>query len=144
MVENVSVNKAILSVCEGGINSKSNVVRTQVAMLIDHVISSIGPERFYGSSKDTQVSLFSFQKVRFFQFLFTDKRVYKWHQNVVRWLLGGPDSRQTYVWRSGPARQLRASPQRDRSGSRDPEHPEKPWCNHEPNVIGFDRCQMII
>ena len=56
MVENVSVNKAILSVCEGGINHKSNVVRSQVAMLIDHVINSIGPERFYGSSKDTQVS----------------------------------------------------------------------------------------
>ena len=56
MAENVSVNKAIVSVCEGGINHKSNVVRTQVAMLIDHVINSIGPERFYGSSKDTQVS----------------------------------------------------------------------------------------
>ena len=60
MVENVSVNKAILSVCEGGINSKSNVVRTQVAMLIDHVISSIGPERFYGSSKDTQVTIINY------------------------------------------------------------------------------------
>ena len=54
----MSVNKAIVSVCEGGINHKSNVVRTQVAMLIDHVITSIGPERFYGSSKDTQVTFF--------------------------------------------------------------------------------------
>ena len=60
MVENVSVNKAIVSVCEGGINHKSNVVRTQVAMLIDHVITSIGPERFYGSSKDTQVTFLAF------------------------------------------------------------------------------------
>ena len=68
MVENVSVNKAILSVCEGGINSKSNVVRTQVAMLIDHVISSIGPERFYGSSKDTQVSFFLSKKSDFLSF----------------------------------------------------------------------------
>ena len=42
MVENVSVNKAIVSVCEGGINHKSVVVRAQVAMLIDHVITAIG------------------------------------------------------------------------------------------------------
>ena len=55
MVENVSVNKAIVSVSEGGINNKSVVVRAQVAMLIDHVITAIGPERFYGASKDTQV-----------------------------------------------------------------------------------------
>ena len=55
MVENVSVNKAIVSVCEGGINHKSVVVRAQVAMLLDHVITAIGSERFYGSSKDTQV-----------------------------------------------------------------------------------------
>ena len=55
LVENISVNKAVSSICESGINHKSVVVKTQVAKLIDHVISAIGPERFYGSSKDTQV-----------------------------------------------------------------------------------------
>lgn len=55
MVENISVNKAILTIVEGGLSHKSVVVRTHVAMLIDHVITAIGPERFYGSSKDTQV-----------------------------------------------------------------------------------------
>ena len=56
MVENVSVHKAIVSVVEGGINHKSVVVRTHVAMLMDHVISAIKAERFYGASKETQVS----------------------------------------------------------------------------------------
>ena len=55
MVENISVQKAITCVLEGGINHKSVVVRTHVAMLVDHVISAIGPERFYGASKDIQV-----------------------------------------------------------------------------------------
>ena len=88
-------------------------------MLIDHVITSIGPERFYGSSKDTQVAFGSFFLLDIFlhfDFHVPDYRVHKWHQNVVRRLLGGPDPCQAHVWRSGPARKLRAAPQRDRSG----------------------------
>ena len=57
LVENISVYKAISSIYENGINHKSVVIRAQVAKLIDHVITAIGPERFYGSSKDTQVRL---------------------------------------------------------------------------------------
>ena len=56
MSEYVTVHKAITSVVDGGINSKSAIVRTQTAFLVDHVINAIGPERFYGSSKETQVS----------------------------------------------------------------------------------------
>ena len=60
LVENVSVNKAVTTVCESGINHKSVVVKAQTAKLLDHVITAIGPERFYGSSKDTQVRSFCF------------------------------------------------------------------------------------
>ena len=55
MVEHVSIYKAITTVYEGGLSHKSVVVRTHVAMLVDHVITALGPEKFYGSSKDTQV-----------------------------------------------------------------------------------------
>ncbi len=55
MVERVSVQKALLAVSAGGLNSKSVVVRTQVARLMDHVVTSIGCERFFGASKETQV-----------------------------------------------------------------------------------------
>ena len=54
MVENVSVQKAIFSVTQS-VNSKSVVIRTQVARLLDHVVTQIGSERFFGSSKETQV-----------------------------------------------------------------------------------------
>ena len=60
LVENISVNKAVTTVCESGINHKSVVVKAQTAKLLDHVITAIGPERFYGSSKDTQVRSFCF------------------------------------------------------------------------------------
>ena len=55
MVEHVSIYKAITSVYEGGLSHKSVVVRTHVAMLVDHVVTALGPEKFFGSSKDTQV-----------------------------------------------------------------------------------------
>ena len=60
LVEDTSVNKAIATVYESGINHKSVVVKAQTAKLLDHVITAIGPERFYGSSKDTQVRSFCF------------------------------------------------------------------------------------
>ena len=56
MVEHVSIYKAITAVYEGGLSHKSVVVRTHVAMLVDHVVTALGPEKFFGSSKDTQVS----------------------------------------------------------------------------------------
>ena len=65
LVENVSVNKAVTTVCESGINHKSVVVKAQTAKLLDHVITAIGPERFYGSSKDTQVRSFCFFVILF-------------------------------------------------------------------------------
>ena len=58
MVEHVSIYKAITSVYEGGLSHKSVVVRTHVAMLVDHVVTALGPEKFFGSSKDTQVHNF--------------------------------------------------------------------------------------
>ena len=65
LVENVSVNKAVTTVSESGINHKSVVVKAQTAKLLDHVITAIGPERFYGSSKDTQVRSFCFFVILF-------------------------------------------------------------------------------
>jgi hypothetical protein len=56
MVENVSIHKAIVSVSTGQ-TSKSVVVRSVSAQMMNHVVTAIGAERFYGASKETQVGL---------------------------------------------------------------------------------------
>ena len=57
MVENVTVLKAMQVVVGGGFGHKSVVVRTNVARLVDKVVTQLGAERVMGSSKEFQASL---------------------------------------------------------------------------------------
>ena len=56
MVENVTVLKAMQVVVGGGFGHKSVVVRTNVARLVDKVVTQLGAERVMGSSKEFQAS----------------------------------------------------------------------------------------
>ena len=64
MVENVSVLKALQVVVGGGFGHKSVVVRTNVARLIDKVVTQLGAERVMGSSKEFQVGITPVQCTR--------------------------------------------------------------------------------
>ena len=57
MVENVTVLRAMQVVVTGGFGHKSVVVRTNVARLVDKVVTQLGAERVMGSSKEFQASL---------------------------------------------------------------------------------------
>ena len=52
MTENVTVFRALSAVINGGINHKSVAVRTEVARLVDLMISQLGSIRVFGSSKE--------------------------------------------------------------------------------------------
>ena len=87
-MENISVNKAVTTVSESGINHKSVVVKAQTAKLLDHVITAIGPERFYGSSKDTQVRSFCFFCHTFCRNLFVYLENWPCYSTKIGWLQG--------------------------------------------------------
>ena len=53
MTENVSINKAVTALVNGGLHSKNVMIKICVAFLLLHIVKSIGPERFFKSSKDT-------------------------------------------------------------------------------------------
>ena len=52
MAENITVFRALSAIINGGISHKSVVVRTEVARLVDLIISQLGPMRVFGSSKE--------------------------------------------------------------------------------------------
>ena len=59
MVENVTVLRAMQAiVASGGLGHKSVVVKTNVARLVDKVVTQLGAERVMGSSKEFQASLY--------------------------------------------------------------------------------------
>ena len=57
MVESVSVYRGLEVAITGGINHKSQIVRTVVARLMDKVVCQMGAERVMGSSKEFQVTV---------------------------------------------------------------------------------------
>ncbi|XP_023349071.1 TOG array regulator of axonemal microtubules protein 1 [Eurytemora carolleeae] len=58
MAENVSVNKAVLTMFNLGRDNKSPVIRTNMTKIIDIVITRLGAERLMGSSEELQEAIF--------------------------------------------------------------------------------------
>ena len=52
MVENVTVCRATTAIINAGINHKSVAVKTEVARLMDLIVSQLGSMRIFGSSKE--------------------------------------------------------------------------------------------
>ena len=58
MAENVTVYRAFSSVSEFGLQSKSVVVRGEVARIFDLIVTQMGAERVMGSSNEFQERVF--------------------------------------------------------------------------------------
>ncbi len=58
MAENVSVYRAVVAVSEGGLNSKSVVVKGEVSRIFDIVVTQLGAERVMGCSSEFQERIF--------------------------------------------------------------------------------------
>ena len=52
MVENVTSFRALSAIVNGGINHKSVFVKTEVARLMDLIVTRLGSMRVFGSSKE--------------------------------------------------------------------------------------------